>query len=207
MPILMVTPERMAETWLGALACAEGSQMCSGKMPALSPNPASASQKRGDRTPARGRVGVRGGQRDVQRKNAGLESEPGEREPEQRREVRMVAERTKFPTARARREQREKCKEAKRPNVRRREIQTASAAPRAFLALQRDEKIRAHGVNFPRNQKVQPVRRNQDEAHAEEQSVPPCAARRGGNGMLFVRPIFARIQTARATEHGHQVEK
>ena len=39
MPILMSTPDMTAETWLGALACAPGSQTCSGMMPALSPKP------------------------------------------------------------------------------------------------------------------------------------------------------------------------
>ena len=37
----------MAETWLGALACADGSQMCSGKRPAFNPNPTSANQNNG----------------------------------------------------------------------------------------------------------------------------------------------------------------
>ena len=47
MPILMATPDMMAETWLGALACADGSQMCSGKKPAFMPKPNSASQNNG----------------------------------------------------------------------------------------------------------------------------------------------------------------
>ena len=56
MPILIVTPDSMAETWLGALACADGSQMCSGNMPAFSPKPNSASQNKGARS-ARSRIG------------------------------------------------------------------------------------------------------------------------------------------------------
>ena len=48
----------MAETWLGALACADGSQMCSGKIPAFTPNPNSASQNNGARS-ARSRSGPR----------------------------------------------------------------------------------------------------------------------------------------------------
>ena len=47
MPILIATPESIAETWLGAFACADGSQMCSGKIPALIPKPKSASQNNG----------------------------------------------------------------------------------------------------------------------------------------------------------------
>ena len=43
----MATPDMIAETWLGALACAEGSQMCSGKKPAFTPKPNSASQNSG----------------------------------------------------------------------------------------------------------------------------------------------------------------
>ena len=42
----------IADTWLGALACAEGSQTWSGKNPALSPKPTSASQNSGARSRA-----------------------------------------------------------------------------------------------------------------------------------------------------------
>ncbi len=35
----MTTPDMIAETWLGALACAPGSQKCNGITPALRPNP------------------------------------------------------------------------------------------------------------------------------------------------------------------------
>ena len=45
MPILMITPDMMADTWLGAIAWALGSQTCSGMMPAFRPNPTSASTK------------------------------------------------------------------------------------------------------------------------------------------------------------------
>ena len=46
-PILMATPDMMADTWLGALACADGSHTCNGNRPAFTPNPASASQNSG----------------------------------------------------------------------------------------------------------------------------------------------------------------
>ena len=39
MPILMMTPDMIADTWLGATACALGSQTCSGMMPAFEPKP------------------------------------------------------------------------------------------------------------------------------------------------------------------------
>ena len=45
MPILRITPDMMAETWLGALACAPGSQTCSGMMPAFKPKPINAQTK------------------------------------------------------------------------------------------------------------------------------------------------------------------
>ena len=45
MPILMMTPDMMAETWLGAIAWELGSQTCSGMMPALRPKPTSARTK------------------------------------------------------------------------------------------------------------------------------------------------------------------
>ena len=41
-PIFSMTPDITAETWLGALAWADGSQMWSGMMPALAPNPIKA---------------------------------------------------------------------------------------------------------------------------------------------------------------------
>jgi hypothetical protein len=47
MPILIVRPDRRAETWLGALACAEGSQTWRGNRPAFTPKPNRASQKSG----------------------------------------------------------------------------------------------------------------------------------------------------------------
>ena len=47
MPILMSTPDMTAETWLGALAWAPGSQTCSGMMPALKPKPTSAEEEDG----------------------------------------------------------------------------------------------------------------------------------------------------------------
>ena len=45
------TPESIAETWLGALAWALGSQTCSGMMPALMPKPRSAVRKIALRNP------------------------------------------------------------------------------------------------------------------------------------------------------------
>ncbi len=57
-PILTATADMMAETWLGAPAWAEGSQMCRGNMPALTPKPRSASQKSGARS-GRSRRGPR----------------------------------------------------------------------------------------------------------------------------------------------------
>ena len=36
----MATPERIADTWLGALACADGSHMCSGNSPPFTPKEA-----------------------------------------------------------------------------------------------------------------------------------------------------------------------
>ena len=44
MPVLIITPDITAETWLGAAGCASGSQTCSGKKPALVPNPTTASR-------------------------------------------------------------------------------------------------------------------------------------------------------------------
>ena len=58
MPTLMVTPDMIAETWLGALACAEGSQTCSGNMPAFIPKPHRASQNSGASS-VRPRIGPR----------------------------------------------------------------------------------------------------------------------------------------------------
>ena len=52
MPILIITPDITAETWLGAAGCASGSQMCTGQNPAFVPKPASASQKQIVRDPA-----------------------------------------------------------------------------------------------------------------------------------------------------------
>ena len=105
-----------------------------------------------------GRVGVSGRQPDVQRKNTGLQSEAHKRQPEQRGEFRPIPHGAEFPAAGARREQREKCEEAQRADVRRREIQPAGVADLALVALQRDEKVSADSVNFPRDQKVQSVR-------------------------------------------------
>ncbi len=45
MPTLITTPDISAETWLGAEACAAGSQECSGMAPALMPKATSASTK------------------------------------------------------------------------------------------------------------------------------------------------------------------
>src|SRR6478735_6878839 len=39
----MTMPDIIADTWLGAAACAGGSQKCIGTNPALNPNPTSAS--------------------------------------------------------------------------------------------------------------------------------------------------------------------
>src|ERR1019366_8842098 len=54
---------------------------------------------------------------------------------------------------------------------------------------------------------MQSVRREQNAAHAKQQSVPPSAAHRRGNRMLSVSPILPRIQTADAAKHGQQGEK
>jgi hypothetical protein len=40
-----MTPDRMADTWLGAMACELGSQTCSGMIPALIPKPTRARTK------------------------------------------------------------------------------------------------------------------------------------------------------------------
>ena len=45
MPVFSITPESSAEMWEGAAACAPGSQKCPGTMPALIPNPISASTR------------------------------------------------------------------------------------------------------------------------------------------------------------------
>ena len=45
MPILMRTPDMIADTWLGAMAWALGSQTCSGMMPAFRPKPTRARMK------------------------------------------------------------------------------------------------------------------------------------------------------------------
>ena len=94
----MATPDMMAETWLGALACADGSQMCSGKMPAFTPKPTSASQNNG--------------------------ASSG-----------MIAHRAEFPTAGARRQQREKGEQAQRAHVRSRKIKPAGRAHFAPLRV------------------------------------------------------------------------
>ncbi len=41
----------IADTWLGAIACAPGSQTCSGMMPALNPKPTRARTKIAVATP------------------------------------------------------------------------------------------------------------------------------------------------------------
>jgi hypothetical protein len=50
-PILITTPDIRAETWLGATGCAIGSHTCSGAIPALVPNPSSASTNAASRAP------------------------------------------------------------------------------------------------------------------------------------------------------------
>ena len=49
MPVLIITPDINAETWLGAAGCASGNQTCNGMKPALVPNPITASR---NKTPA-----------------------------------------------------------------------------------------------------------------------------------------------------------
>ena len=58
MPILMMTPDMIADTWLGAIACALGSQTCSGMMPAFRPKPTSARTKIAVAMPGRQAVRV-----------------------------------------------------------------------------------------------------------------------------------------------------
>ena len=53
-----MTPDMIAETWLGAFACAEGNQMCSGNTPLFSPKPINASQNN-DPKPTSSRIGPR----------------------------------------------------------------------------------------------------------------------------------------------------
>ena len=45
MPVLIITPDISAETWLGAAGWASGSQTWNGMTPALVPKPTSASRK------------------------------------------------------------------------------------------------------------------------------------------------------------------
>ena len=45
MPILIITPDMTADTWLGAIVCALGNQTCNGITPALMPKPTSARMK------------------------------------------------------------------------------------------------------------------------------------------------------------------
>src|SRR5262249_21466227 len=44
-PILIITPDISADTWLGAAGCAIGSQTCNGTSPAFEPKPTNASVK------------------------------------------------------------------------------------------------------------------------------------------------------------------
>ena len=64
MPILMTTPDISAETWLGAAACAAGSQECSGIAPALMPKASEREQeeRRARAGAGRGRQRVEGEQ-------------------------------------------------------------------------------------------------------------------------------------------------
>ena len=55
MPVLIITPDISAETWLGAAGCASGSQTCSGTNPALVPKPTSASTNSAPARAARAR--------------------------------------------------------------------------------------------------------------------------------------------------------
>ena len=71
---------------------------------------------------------MRGGQPDMQRKQAGLHAKAEEREPEQRRQIRLLAHRPEIPTARARRERGEERKQADRARVRRGQIKPACGA-------------------------------------------------------------------------------
>ena len=95
MPILMITPDMMAETWLGALAWAPGSQTCSGMMPALRPKP--TRRERRSPSPCRGRDGSiqrREGERAGGRPQQGEEGEEAERADVRRDQVDQPASRT-----------------------------------------------------------------------------------------------------------------
>ena len=95
------------------------------------------------------RIGVRRGQPDVQRKKAGLHAETDQRQPEQRRQLRVLAHRAEFPTSGARRQSGEEGEEAQRARVRRRQIQPARRAHFAPLAVKRDQKIRRRSRTVP----------------------------------------------------------
>ncbi len=91
--------------------------------------------------------------------------------------------------------------------MRGRQEKPARRARFAALAFERNQEIRADGEEFPDDEKMQSVRAQQHEAHVEEQAVPPRAARRRGGRMIFVRPIFAGIQSSRAANHREQNQK
>ncbi len=84
MPVLIITPDMRADTWLGATGWARGSQTCSGITPALVPKPSSASRKTSVAAPGdRCRPAVA---------NASKESDPpGADEPRIRKHTMMQA--------------------------------------------------------------------------------------------------------------------
>ncbi len=141
-----------------------------------------------------GAFGVRRRQPDVQRKKTGLHAKAKQRQPEQRREFRMIAHRAEIPTAGARRQRGEKCKQPHRARVRRYQIKPAGRAHAAPLTVQRDQKKSAEREDFPRHQKMQAVGNRQHQSHAQhERAPPPSAAARGGADLA--RP---------ASIHGHK---
>ena len=52
MPVLIITPDMSAETWMGATGWARGSQTWSGIRPALVPNPTSEQDEDAGRAPS-----------------------------------------------------------------------------------------------------------------------------------------------------------
>src|SRR5665213_4221474 len=113
-----------------------------------------------------GRIGMRRWEPDMQRKEAGLDSETEERQPKQRRQSSLIAHRPEIPASGARRQKGKECKKTKCARMGSRQIQPTGSSRFALLAVEGDCEIGADGEKLPCDQKVQPVGYCQHQSHA-----------------------------------------
>ena len=159
----------IAETWLGALAWAPGSQTCKGMMPAFKPKPTRAQDE--DR---RGRPWVHGARR---RQRVGLK--------------RLQGEGTAGGPQQA-----EERQQAERRHVRRHQVDPAAAADLPHAVFRRHEEEGRQGHDLPAEEEQHAVAGDHHQGHAGRQRAVEEPQLAAVLGMFRLLPVAQAVDVA-----------